>query len=215
MAIHCACLFSKRWKNPLCQAECPFGCLLAGFGKGKWEAAKETEDQTKLRLPYQLDGYSDYVVFENKVTTLLVLVNKRRESAPDVKIAYHDLEPDATGPPGAFKLVRTHKINFVPLQNEFNTEKEDAKPPSSTADIGRRHGAAGSMDNRVGAHLLERQAGGQWPYAREAASRVVLMLCAPGRQGRQTVAWSGVQPAASDSASGHDRSTGDLFGLRP
>ena len=131
MAIHCACLFSKRWKNPLCQVECPFGCLLAGFGKGKWEAAKETEDETKLRLPYQLDGYSDYVVFENKVTTLLVLVNKRRESAPDVKIAHHDLEPDATGPPGAFKLVRTHKINFVPLQNEFNTEKEDAKPPAA------------------------------------------------------------------------------------
>ena len=56
-------MFSKRWqfivlvcflkdgKNPLCQVECSFGCLLAGFGKGKWEAAMETTDQAAPAVP--------------------------------------------------------------------------------------------------------------------------------------------------------------------
>ena len=114
--IHCA-----RWSAP------SVACWLAlarASGRPPWKR------RTKLRLPYQLENYSDYVVFDNKVTTLLDLVNNRRESAPDVKIAYHDLEPDAAGPPGVFKLVRTH-IDLVPLQNEFHTDKEEGKPPDA------------------------------------------------------------------------------------
>eukprot|EP00974_Lingulodinium_polyedra_P029890 2879708-Lingulodinium_polyedra.AAC.1 len=72
---------------------------MADFGKGKWEITKETEDE-KLRLLHQLQSHSGYVVTDNKVATLLDVVDKRRESASDVKIVCHDLGPDTAGPPG-------------------------------------------------------------------------------------------------------------------
>ena len=115
---------------------CPFGCLVAGFGKGKWEVDNEKTDgqagdgEENLHVPYNLKDHAEFVIMYSKMTTLLDVVNIRRESVPDVKIAYHDIEPEAAGPPGAFKLTCTNKIKFVPQAKEQDVDKANNKPPA-------------------------------------------------------------------------------------
>ena len=122
---------------PFRQVECPLGCLVAGFGKGKWEGKKDSEDD-KLRLPYTLAN-AEWVIFENKIIKLLELVNQRRLACPDMQIAYHDLEPDASGPPGAFKLTPVQHINYVPVKQDPEAHIEGGKPPAALQTTVPRH----------------------------------------------------------------------------
>ena len=104
---------------------------------GRWTTRSRTNqletdkmNTRNLHIPYKLAAHEEHAMLDNKMATLLEVVNARRESVPDVRIADHDLEPDAAGPPGAFKLACTNKLKFVPQVRDPDAEKANEKPPA-------------------------------------------------------------------------------------
>ena len=65
------------------------------------------------------------MVVGNKVRTVLSIVNEKRESDPMCTVAYHDMEPNASGEPGDFLLTLKHNVFFVPdvLAGKKDTEE--------------------------------------------------------------------------------------------
>ena len=99
------------------------GTLLAGFGRGKWSSDSGDIDESK-QLPYKLANHDDAVLNGTQFVTLLEIVNERRKTHPDCRVAYHDIVPQGDGPPGAFSLAKTVNLVFSP------------QPPSADAPAG-------------------------------------------------------------------------------
>ena len=119
------------------QVTVPCGALIAGFGKGHWEKAPEASEimDPGKKIPFELTDHKDMIVFDGQYKSLLDVINNRRTRDPAVKVSYHDMNPQASGPPGAFDLAKIHSIVFCPgSYNVAAPEEEDteaAKPPAS------------------------------------------------------------------------------------
>ena len=100
----------------------PRGALLAGFGRGKWEAATGAIDESK-QIQFTLESHSDMVLHGPQLVELLDVVNEKRKTQPDCRVAYHDLVPLAEGPAGAFGLKQTVGVVFNP-----QAQTADANP---------------------------------------------------------------------------------------
>ena len=99
--------------------ELSVGTILAGFGRGKWIVKEESYDEEKDIL-YSLSGYQEKVLHGADLLELLDVVNEKRTTNPDCRIAYHDITPippSGSLPLGAFKLDVTVEIAFRPLSD--------------------------------------------------------------------------------------------------
>lgn len=99
------------------------GTILAGFGRGKWATISGDIDDSK-QLRYKLSSHDDVVLSGTDLVPLLDIVNERRKTHPDCRVAYHDIVPQGTGPAGAFGLALTVELSFNP------------QPPSADAPAG-------------------------------------------------------------------------------
>ena len=93
------------------------GTILAGFGRGKW-IVKEDGYNEETDILYSLSGYEEKVLHGTDLLELLDVVNEKRTTNPDCRVAYHDMTPIPPSdslPLGAFKLDVTKEIAFRPL----------------------------------------------------------------------------------------------------
>ena len=97
--------------------ELSVGTILAGFGRGKW-LQKEDGYKEETDILYSLSGYQEKVLHGADLLELLDVVNQKRTTNPDCRVAYHDMTPippSGSLPLGAFKLDVTKEIAFRPL----------------------------------------------------------------------------------------------------
>ena len=97
--------------------ELSVGTILAGFGRGKWIVKEDGYDEEKDIL-YSLSGYEEKVLHGTDLLELLDVVNQKRTTNPDCRVAYHDMTPippSGSLPLGAFKLDVTKELAFRPL----------------------------------------------------------------------------------------------------
>ena len=94
------------------QVEICAGTFVAGFGRGKWEYAKEGEVADDAKITYVLQDHNAMVCMNNKMQVLRNVLNDKRKQQPTTGIQYHDLTPKADGPPGAFTLEVKTSIQF-------------------------------------------------------------------------------------------------------
>lgn len=104
-------LMNTSDQDPLVVA---MGTVIAGFGRGRWKQQAADHDPEKDIL-YKLANYDDLVLNGTDALPILEVVNEKRKTLPDCRVAYHDIVPLAPNdglPVGAFKLVPTVNIVF-------------------------------------------------------------------------------------------------------
>ncbi len=102
------------------------GTVIAGFGRGRWKAKTADHDPEKEVL-YKLEHYEDLVLNGTDAVPILDVVNEKRKTLPDCRVAYHDIVPLAPNdglPVGAFKLAPTVEVAFQP-----QTQPADGSAP--------------------------------------------------------------------------------------
>lgn len=100
------------------------GSVLAGFGKGKFKAKADTKEEENT-LKFSLSSSDDLVLHKSKLLTVGAVLAEKKQSDPQAKVAYHDLE-EVPGNLGDFKLTMK-----VPIQ--FTWEEENAKDKQLSA----------------------------------------------------------------------------------
>jgi hypothetical protein len=134
----------------------PPGTFICGFGSAKWqckkEAGKEDESSLTTKMLYSLSDSEEKVLFDGRLQSLLEVVNAKRLANPSCKVMYHDLLPNARGPPGAFRLTRTHDVEYIlcgktevtdPNDPDAGNRDEESSP--SKKPPGSLQGSAGNL----------------------------------------------------------------------
>ena len=92
------------------------GCLLVGYGKGRWTATPT--DETKA-ISYTLGSSSDNVIYNSRVMKVWGIINEKRmgPEADAVRVMYHEMMDKPDQGQGAFELRCTQKLfyNLLPV----------------------------------------------------------------------------------------------------
>ena len=92
------------------------GCLLVGYGKGRW--TENPTDETKA-IGYTLVSSSDNVIWNSRVTKVFGIIHEKRmgPEADAVRVMYHEMVDKPDKSHGAFELRCTQKLfyNLLPV----------------------------------------------------------------------------------------------------
>jgi hypothetical protein len=99
-------------------------CMCAGYGKGNFKLIKPDgpEQDTSNTLEFKFESHSDIVILSGQAMTLGQVVSEQHVKKPNAEVAYHKLS-FAEANPKEFTLEQTHKIMFVPVQEDADNAK--------------------------------------------------------------------------------------------
>ena len=89
------------------------GSLVAGFGKGTFKQNTDGKLNLDMAWRYNLESDLDFVFHNNKLMRVRDVVNERKATEPECKIAYHTTEPSEDGDVRHFNVRRNHDVFFV------------------------------------------------------------------------------------------------------
>ena len=113
------------------------GMLVCGFGKAKFKPGDDCALPDTARL-YQLHNSTDEVLMGKRRIDLGTIIEERRATDPECKVAYHNMEPMPHGAPGAFTLTVVNNIYFIPdaCNKELINPQEPQKVPTQQMAAG-------------------------------------------------------------------------------
>lgn len=110
------------------------GHVLLAFGKTTWKALKDDGSNLQAHeLLYSLSDSATLVLHNNQLVTLLEVVEERRRSNPNCKVAYHKLVEQHDRGPGAFTLEVTSKVVACYTAVDGGDEKKNITQQNAAA----------------------------------------------------------------------------------
>ena len=107
------------------------GSLILGFGKAKFKLTSECADPGTQQL-FEIKSSDDLAILNGTLTTVGSIVDTRRKTEPDCKIAYHEIAEVEAGEAGAFGCTLQTSVYFVPDEcNKELNKKPEAKPAAA------------------------------------------------------------------------------------
>ena len=89
------------------------GSLVAGFGKGTFKQNTDGKLNLDMAWCYNLESDLDFVFHNNKLMHVRDVVNEKKVTEPECKIAYHIMEPSEDGDVRHFNVRKNHDVFFV------------------------------------------------------------------------------------------------------
>ena len=96
-------------------ASIPFGAVLCGYGKGRFDRIRVGMDFLPARHPvFEIKTCDDLVVYGGATFTVKEVMRAKRITYPEAEIAYHSVFEVASTDTDAFGVKLKHEVFFIP-----------------------------------------------------------------------------------------------------